>query len=122
MASAPVNTTESVFAKCKLERDETRSENIDLLNSTINNSNTTDDAKLKAEEMLIKISDSIEKEINIENIIRLKGFDDAMAFIDNDSVTITVKEEKLTEPQISQIYDVINEYVDTKNVKIVEVK
>ena len=122
MASGKINSGENLFAKCKLERDESRSENIDLLTNTINNSNTTDDAKIKAEEMLINISDNIEKEINIENIIKLKGFEDVMAFVDKDSVTITVKGKKLTEPQVSQIYDVINEYIDTKNVKIVEVE
>ncbi len=114
--------TESVFAKCKLERDESRSENIDLLNNTINNVNASDDAKFQAEEMLIKISDTIEKEINIENIVRMKGFEDAMAFISDKNVTVTVKGEMLTEPQITQINDIVNEYIDTKNVKIVEVK
>ena len=72
MASGTINNGENLFVKCKLERDESRSENIDLLTNTINNSNTTDDAKIKAEEMLINISDNIEKEINIENIIKLK--------------------------------------------------
>lgn len=125
MANAEVSDAqivEDVFAKCRLERDEVRSENIDMLNNTINNVNTTDDAKMQAEGRLLNISDSIEKEINIENIIRLKGFDDAMAFISDDSVTVTVRGEKLTEPQIAQINDAVNEYIDTKNIKIVEVK
>lgn len=120
--SGDLYDTESVFARCKLERDETRSENIDLLNSTINNVNASEDAKFQAEEMLIKISDSIEKEINIENIVRMKGFEDAMAFISDGNVTVTVKGETLTQPQITQINDIVNEYIDTKNVKIVEVK
>lgn len=114
--------SEDVFAKCRLERDETRSENIDLLKSTIDSASASEDAKLQAEGRLLNISDSIEKEINIENIVRLKGFEDVMAFISDDSVTVTVRGEKLTEPQIAQINDAVNEYIDTKNVKIVEVK
>lgn len=113
---------QDVFAKCRLERDESRSENIDMLTATINNSNVSDDAKLQAEGKLLNISDSIEKEINIENIIRLRGFDDVIAFISDENVTITVRTEKLTQPQVAQINDAVNEYIDTKNVKIVEVK
>ena len=58
----------------------------------------------------------------IRNNLQINDNDPMEIFIDNDCITVTVKEEKLTEPQVSQIYDVINEYIDTKNVKIVEVK
>ena len=121
MADKGKKQTEDVFAKCRLERDECRSENIDLLKSTIENTSVSEDAKLRAEGQLLNISDNIEKEVNIENIVRLKGFKDVMAFISGDSVTVTVRSEKLTEPQIAQINDAVNEYIDTNNVKIVEV-
>ncbi len=116
------NTGEDYFLSCKNNRETVRSKAVDLLKSIINNSASSQEAKAKAEEQMIDISRNIEAEGNIENLIKAKGFENAIVFINDGCVTVTVKSDGLTASETAKIKDIILGEIKNNNIKIVEVK
>lgn len=109
------------FAACRMNRESARAKSLEILNSTINNANSTPEAKTQAQEQINKTAKNVENEANIENLIKAKGFADAVAVIGEDSVTITVKAQGLTAPETAKIKDIVMEQTQNNNIKIVEV-
>lgn len=122
MVDAPKTSAENYFVTARLNRETARSEGIELLKSTINNENVSAEAKMEAENKIFKISDNIENEVNIENIIKSKGFSDVLVSITDSGVNVSIKAKNLTAPETAQIYDAVSQFVNTNNVKIVEVQ
>ncbi len=69
-------------------------------------------------------SDRVEKSVNIENLLKAKGFKRAVAVIGDDSASIVVSSEGLTTAQTLQIQDIVTTQTDIPlgNIKIIAVK
>lgn len=117
-----VNGTQDYFLNCRLNRENARAKAVDLLKDTIANENMNEQTKNDAQKQILDIAKNIESEENIESIIIAKGFDDAVVFINGESVTVTVKTSELTAVDTAKIKDVVMEYINTNNIKIVEVE
>lgn len=116
-----VNNNGDYFAECRNNREAVRSKSIGVLNEVVNNVNSTQEAKDKAQAEIVNMSKNITDEANIENLIKAKGFDDVVVFINDGSVTVTVSSQGLTAPQTAKIKDVVIEQTGNNNIKIVEV-
>lgn len=117
-----VSGTQDYFSNSRLNREDARAKAIDLLKDTIANENVSEDTKNDAQKQILDIAKNIESEENIESIIIAKGFSDAVVFINGESVTVTVKTSELTAVDTAKIKDVVMEYINTNNIKIVEVE
>lgn len=115
-------TTKDYFSNCRNNRETVRSKSIEILKSTIDNPNTSQENKDKAQNEIISISKNVEAEGNIENLILAKGFEDVVVFINDSNITVTVKSQGLTAPETAKIKDIIIEETSNNNIKIVEVK
>lgn len=113
--------SEKFLDSVRSDREVARAKAIDGYNKLIQNPDISQDSRMKCEDALTKINDDIIKETDAQSLIRAKGIKDAVVFINQDSVTVTVSASKLTAPEISRIKDVLSEFVSTKNIKIVEV-
>ena len=116
-----VSGTEDYFAKTKSERDVVRSKTCDMLNKTINNDKISEENKKKAEEKILQIAEDVDKESKCEALLRAKGYEKNIVFINEGSVTVTVG-QRLSETDTAKINDIIFEQTGNNNVKIVEVK
>lgn len=77
---------------------------------TISDSESTDsDVKKEAEQRLLEIANLMEKELKIESLIKAKGFEDVIAFVEEGSVNIVVKAEQLTTAQATNILKIVVE-------------
>ncbi len=95
------------FIDYKLERDRLRSQEADYLKELINNLNVSTGSKEKAQQDLITLSQKVEKEMVVENLIKAKGFEDAVMFFSDEFVNIVVKTSGLLTKDIAQITDVV---------------
>ncbi|NLU11434.1 MAG: SpoIIIAH-like family protein [Tepidanaerobacter acetatoxydans] len=101
------NLESDFFIDYKLERDRLRSQEADYLRELINNPNASNDSKEKAQHDLITLSQKIEKEMIVENLIKAKGFEDAVIFFSDEFINIVVKADGLLPKDIAQITDVV---------------
>ncbi len=97
----------SYFIQAKLEREQARAKQKDILTEMINNSNIEQEKKATAADEMLKIQERIEKETAAEAMIEAKGFKEVYVRIDDNTVDIVVNKPELSESEIAQIEDII---------------
>jgi len=115
--SGPVK--DSFFSEYKMERDRKRSEQVEILREIVNNPNSSAQMRLEAQQKLIKISDSLEKESKLENALVAKGFQEAVAVIQQGSVMVFVPSSGLRQDEVAQISDIVVKIAGCKPEEVV---
>lgn len=95
------------FTEYRLERDKMRSEKSDLLRETIKSAQT-EDIRQKAQESVLKMVQEKQREAEMENLIKARGFSDALVFYRDQSVSAIVKTSTLSREEVIQVADVIS--------------
>ncbi|QXM06019.1 SpoIIIAH-like family protein [Crassaminicella indica] len=95
------------FIESRLNMDLEREKMITLLNEMINNDRTDDINRKAASDEKMKLIDIMSKEKIIENLIKAKGFEDALVFITDHSINVIVEAEKLTDSDVAKILDIV---------------
>ncbi|MDR1150432.1 MAG: SpoIIIAH-like family protein [Clostridiales bacterium] len=95
------------FVQVKLDRDQTRAKEKEILDEMINNSNISTSKKNDCIDEKIKIQQRMEKESAAESMIESRGFKDVYVRIDNNTVDAVVNKETLSDAEIAQIEDII---------------
>lgn len=102
----------SYFIESRLERDKKRSEMVTNLNNIINNQNTGEETRTEALNIKLGTITNTEKEAFIENMIIAKGFNDAIVYLNGQSINIVVDSEDLTKKDVAQIVDIVKRETD----------
>jgi stage III sporulation protein AH len=97
----------SFFVQAKLNREQARANEKDILNELINNANVQVEQKAKAADNMLEIQKRIERETAAEALIEAKGFSEVYVRIDDEGVDVVVNKEALTDAEIAQITDII---------------
>lgn len=96
------------FSKSKLERDTMYSQMIESYENILNSSNSLETQKQAAQEEITKIN-NIKNSIMIsENLIKTKGFEDVVVFVNRDSISIIVDDDNLNQEKVAQIQNIIS--------------
>lgn len=116
------SSSSAFFYEYRIERDKNRSQEREMWEDIINNQNTDQTFKNLAQQELVKIVSLTEKEMIIENLIISRGFNDALVFMTDDSVTVIVDTKELTQAQVAQIQDIVvsKTKVSPSNIKIMK--
>ena len=101
------STDTSYFVQAKLDREQSRAKQKDMLNEMLNNEKATSEQKNEATTAMLQIQKRIEKENAAEDMLKAKGFSEVYVRIDDDTVDVVVDKEKLTDAEIAQIEDTI---------------
>ncbi len=111
------------FSDARISRESARSTTISRLNEIIDNANVDLETKQQAQSDLLAIAGVSDKEAAAENMIKAKGFADAVVYVSGDTASVTVKAQSLTEADVAKIQDIVASQtaVSIKNIKIVEV-
>ena len=122
--STEVPDVSQYFTKSRLTRQQSKEDAIDLLESVISSSDTSEAVKQQANSEKIAIANNNETEATIENLIKAKGFEDCVAFISEENVNVVVPGNGLESVQVAQIQEIVVSETGVKpsKVKIVEVK
>ena len=97
----------SYFVQAKLDREQSRSKQKDMLNEMLNNEKIDDEKKNEVTTAMLQIQQRIEKETAAESMIKAKGFGDVYVRIDDDTVDVVVDKGELTDAEIAQIEDIV---------------
>ena len=102
------NSGNQYFAELRLERDKMYSQMIESYQKILSNSQISETQKEISENEIKKINDTRNAIMIAENLIKNKGFQDLIIFINGDSISIIVKAKELKEEQIAQIQNIIS--------------
>ncbi|MDR2515155.1 MAG: SpoIIIAH-like family protein [Christensenellaceae bacterium] len=111
------------FKDFRAQRERARQDEIELLNSIVERENAPIDSVREADKRKVALTQFYEQERGIEKMLIAKGFEDAAAFIQEGSVTIIVRSEKLSELDNDKILEVAlrESKQDAANIKIIPV-
>lgn len=102
------NSGNQCFAELRLERDKMYSQMLESYQKILSNSQISETQKEISENEIKKINDTRNAIMIAENLIKNKGFQDLIIFINGDSISIIVKAKELKEEQIAQIQNIIS--------------
>ena len=104
-----VNATGSneYFVQARLDREQSRSKQKDILTEMINNENVDQTKKSECATSMLELQERIEKESAAEAMIEAKGFTNAYVRIDDETVDVVVDKQELTEAELAQIEDIV---------------
>lgn len=108
----------SYFIQAKLDREQARSKEKDLLNEMLSNENIEASKKSDAANAMLEIQQRIERETASEAMIEAKGFKEVYVRIDNDTVDVVVDKAQLTDAEVAQIEDIIKRKTGVSGDKI----
>lgn len=122
--NAQVLSGDAYFASARLARSKARDEAIATISAVLDDDALTEDDKKEASAKAMSITDAIEAESRIENLIKAKGFADCMVYITEQSASVVVKSDGLTQDQATQIKNIVVSEGDIKgeNISITEIK
>ena len=127
-AAEPVSAVLSAadhFSQIRLSRQESRDGAVDLLQETIAYEEGTDSA-VAASASLDHIVTMALAESQIESLVIAKGYQDCVAYMDEDTISIAVSapENGLAEADVALISDIVTTQTDylLSEIRIIEVK
>ncbi|MCQ4935882.1 MULTISPECIES: SpoIIIAH-like family protein [Anaerotignum] len=95
------------FAEAKLDREQARGKQKDILTEMMNNENVSQSQKDKCGDSMLQLQERIEKETAAEAMIEAKGFTEAYVRIDDQTVDVVVDKATLSDSEVAQIEDIV---------------
>jgi len=113
---------DNYFAISVVSRQRARDESIELLSNIVNHADALPDVRYRALNDIAVIAREIEREANIEALVRAKGFTDCVAVVNGDNANIIVQTDGLMPNEVAQIKEIVFEQAGIlpMNVKIIE--
>ena len=108
------------FAKSKLERDTMYSQMIETYENVLNSENALETQKQSATEEITKINSTKNSIMISENLLKTKGFENSVIFVNDESISVIIGTEELKEEEIAQIQNIISREMkaDIENIHI----
>ncbi len=118
---AEADENNNYFAAALLTRQQSRDEAIDVLSLIVSSSDADAETKAEAQNKISKIATDIQNEATIETLVKAKGFEDCVAVISDEAVSVIVKAEELIAKEAAQILVIVYETtgIAPENVSIV---
>lgn len=95
------------YAKSKLERDSMYSQMIETYEKILNSSNSLETQKQSATQEITRINELKNKIMICENLIKTKGFENCLIFVNDGSVNAIIGASSLKKEEIAQIQNII---------------
>ena len=113
-------STNEYFTNSRLERNTMYSQRIENYQDILNNTNVSETQKKTAQEEITKLNEEQNAIMIAENIIKTKGIEDLVIFVNGESINVIVKGDDLKEEEIAQIQNIVTRELeaDIENIHI----
>jgi len=107
------------FAEVKLNRDAWNSQKLEGYMEIFTNTDASAEAIAGAKESHDKLLAKQDTEMNVENLIKALGYEEAVIITENDRVSVIVQAEKMEPKQVVEIVTLINQHLEVPSKNIV---
>ena len=102
------------FSTSKLERATMYSQMLETYENILNSSNSLETQKQSATEEIKKINDTKNSIMICENLIKTKGLEEVVIFVNGNSISVIVEDEQLSPEEVAQIQNIISREMNAK--------
>jgi len=96
------------FTESRLERDKMYAETLETYQKIIESNQMSSEQKNIAQTEIKNINQEKNAIMITENLIKTKGFEEVIIFVNIDSISVIIKSEELNEEQIAQIQNIVS--------------
>lgn len=107
-------TTSEYFTESRLEREKMYSQMVETYQKILEKSGISESQKSTAQSEIKKINEQKNAIMITENLIKNKGFEDLIIFVNNASINVIIKSKKLEAEQIAQVQNIITRELNSK--------
>lgn len=100
--------SDEYFVKSKMERDTMYSQMMETYEKVLNSSNALEMQKEAATQEITKINEIKNSIMICENLIKTKGFENNIIFVNGESVSVIIGAEELKPEEIAQVQNIIS--------------
>ena len=101
-------SNDDYFTRSKLERETMYSQMLETYTGILENEKISSEQKDIAENEIKNINDTKNAIMIAENLIKNKGFEDVVIFVNGESISVIIKGEEITQEQIAQIQNIVS--------------
>ncbi len=118
--NAETKNSDDYFTSSKLQREKMYSQMLETYQKILENNSISQEQKGISEQEIAKINQTKNAIMIAENLISTKGFENSVIFVNDTSVSVIVKAEKLEQEQIAQIQNIVSRElkVELENIHI----
>ena len=113
-STKPSKDTSDYFTNSKLERDTMYSQMLETYEKILNSTSSTETQKQSATDEIKKINDTKNSIMICENLIKTKGFENSVVFVNGSSISVIIGAEELSKEQVAQIQNIITREMNAK--------
>lgn len=112
------NNNNDYFVSSKLEREKMYSQTVEIYEKILNSGNSLETQKQIATEEIKKINEIKNSIMICENLIKTKGFENSIIFVNGDSINVIIGTKTLEKEEVSQIQNIILREMNSKSENI----
>ena len=105
--------SENYFEQARLNKENSRSKSLEILNQTAENDSFDSEIRQKAGDKILAVANNVQKESEIESIAQSKGYSEICVYVDDSEANVMVRKNGFNDEDAVKL---------TAIVKIVEVK
>lgn len=120
--AAKVDTSD-YFTTAKKEREDARKEASETVEELLKTDKLTENDKKEIMQKIESLNQNIQKEADIETLLKAKGFEKSLVIINDKGITVIVKSDGLNASQTMQIQDIVTgeTNINLQNLKIIPI-
>lgn len=107
-------SADDYFTKSKLERDTMYSQMIETYEKVINSNNALETQKQTATQEITKINETKNSIMICENLIKTKGFENSVVFVNGESISVIVGATEIKPEEVAQVQNIISREMNAK--------
>ena len=100
-------TKDDYFVQSKLERDTMYSQMLETYEKVLNSTNSLETQKQTATQEITKINELKNSIMICENLIKTKGFENSIIFVNDKSISVIIESEELKPEDVAKIQNII---------------
>lgn len=105
-AASASKSSDEYFSQAKVNRQQTQDDIAEMTKKILESSEESDTAKAEAVAKAAELATVMEQQTNVESLIKAKGFEECMVFIQNGECSIVVRDSDLTADDALIIKDI----------------
>ena len=114
IATSSNASKDDYFTKSKLERDTMYSQMLETYEKVLNSGNSLETQKQTATQEITKINKTKNSIMICENLIKTKGFENVIIFVNGESISVIVGIEELKQEEVAQIQNIVARELNCK--------
>ena len=107
VSAGTASTSIEYFASSKLERDKMYSQMLETYQKLVESASVSNEQKTISTQEIANINNTTNSIMIAENLIKNLGYDNVVIFVNDNSVSVIIKTEKLEEADVAKIQNIV---------------